>query len=540
MNTATFVGRYLAARGVKRAFGHPGSDVMDLIDGLDRAGIDFILTHHENTGAFMANVTGQLTGVPGVVLVTKGPGVTNVTAGIAAAHLDRAPQLCFSSHIDEETAKTFVHQYVPVVPFIAPISKLSEELTAANVHELLPRAVRTAISGRPGSAYLPSSATQQTAELSLPDAELEAIIQRAVEPDPLSLPDVSAAAREIAAARKVMVVVGPGVNAGNASADLIDLLEVLGAPVCVTPEAVGQVPADHPLYVGLYGWHDAPLVRLLDSADLVLTIGLDGWDMLVTYQGTARIISLATVEARDPTFQPAAHALEGDLPRMMRAVSELGVGPRDWGTEQAAAARAEIAADLGVTPGHDPSIGIPPQTVLNELRAVAPRDTIFSCDVGAHKALSCAVWKGYGPKTFYVSNGLSPMGVGLAFAMAAKLEQPGKPVVSVVGDGGFMMYAGELATWARLKLPLVLVVMVDGNLTQVQRRQERKGYSLKSTTFQQVDFCGLARTFGIDAIRATNDADYKQAVGKALAANRPVLIEAKLDPGEYRRIPGAP
>src|SRR5262249_28028560 len=142
MDTATFVGRYLAARGVKRAFGHPGSDVMDLIDGMDRAGIDFVLTHHENTGAYMASVTGQLTGVPGVVLVTKGPGVTNVTAGIAAAHLDRAPQLCFSSHIDAETARTFVHQHLPVVRFIDPISKLSEEMTAANVHELLPRAVR--------------------------------------------------------------------------------------------------------------------------------------------------------------------------------------------------------------------------------------------------------------------------------------------------------------------------------------------------------------------------------------------------------------
>ena len=165
---------------------------------------------------------------------------------------------------------------------------------------------------------------------------------------------------------------------------------------------------------------------------------------------------------------------------------------------------------------------------------MAPRNTIFSCDVGAHKALSCAVWKGYGPKSFYVSNGLSPMGVGLAFAMAAKLEQPDKPVVSVVGDGGFLMYAGELATWARLNLPLVLVVMVDGNLTQVQRRQERKGYSLKSTTFQQVDFCGLARTFGIDAIRATTDAEYKDAVGKALAANRPVSDRGKAGP---RRVP---
>src|SRR5258706_13461062 len=120
------------------------------------------------------------------------------------------------------------------------------------------------------------------------------------------------------------------------------------------------------------------------------------------------------------------------------------------------------------------------------------------------------------------------MGVGLAFGMAAKLEQPDKPVVSVVGDGGFLMYAGELATWDRLNLPLVLVVMVDGNLTQVQRRQERKGYSLKSTTFQQVDFCALAKSFGIDSIRATNSVEYQQAVPRALAANRPMVIEAKL------------
>jgi acetolactate synthase-1/2/3 large subunit len=102
------------------------------------------------------------------------------------------------------------------------------------------------------------------------------------------------------------------------------------------------------------------------------------------------------------------------------------------------------------------------------------------------------------------------------------------------------MCAGELATWARLQLPLTLVVMVDTNLTQVQRRQERKGYSLKSTTFQKVDFCAVARSFGLDALRATDTAEYRQAVEKAVAANRPILVEATLDAQEYRRIPGAP
>lgn len=540
MNTATFVGRYLAARGVKRAFGHPGSDVMDLIDGMERAGIDFVLTHHENTGAFMASVTGMLSGTPGVVLVTKGPGVTNVTSGVAAATLDRAPQLCFSSHIDAATTEHYVHQHLPVVKFYEPISKLAEELTAANAHELLPRAARTTISGRPGAAYLPSSAGQQTKDLSRSDAELEAIIHRELGPESLAMPDVAAAAQEVAAARKLMLVVGPGVNHLDATADLLDLVQALGGPVCVTPEAVGQVPADHPLYAGMYGWHDAPIVRLLEEADLVLTIGLDGWDMLHTYKGPAQIVSLATVGASDPTFQPVTHALNGDVPRMLRAMAELGTGPRGWGAEEAAAAREEIARDLAVSPEHQQADGIPPQRILTELREVAPRDTIFACDVGAHKSLSCQAWQAYAPKTFFVSNGLSPMGIGLAAAMGAKLERPDQPVVAVVGDGGFLMYAGEMATWARLELPLVLVVMNDNNLTQVQRRQERKGYSLNSTTFQPIDYCALARSFGVDAIKAETSAEYRSAVEKAIAADRPVLVEAKLDAQEYRRIPGAP
>jgi acetolactate synthase-1/2/3 large subunit len=206
----------------------------------------------------------------------------------------------------------------------------------------------------------------------------------------------------------------------------------------------------------------------------------------------------------------------------------------------AASSLAAIDRDLEVSPEHAESDGIPPQTVIKSLRALLPRDTIFACDVGAHKSLACQAWRSYGPKTYMVSNGLSPMGVGLANAMAAKLVQPDKPVAAVVGDGGFLMYAGELATWARLNLPLTLVVAVDNSQTQVQRRQERRGYSLDSTSFQDVDFCGLARVFGIDAIRADTTADYAAAVQKATAANRPVLIEAHLDAQEWRRIPGAP
>jgi acetolactate synthase-1/2/3 large subunit len=542
VKTAEFVGRYLAARGVKHAFGHPGSDVMDLIEGFEQAGIEFVLTHHENTAAYMANVNGQLRGVPGVAIATKGPGVTNITSGVAAALLDRAPLLCFTSHIDEETAASYLHQHLPVVEFYRTITKLAAEMTAANAAELVPRAYQTALASLPGSVYLPSSAREQTRDMAGDDAALQAIIDAAPPAERLPAPDLTAAAALVRDAERLLLVVGPGFNHANVNAELLELVDALGAPVCVTPEAVGQVPADHPLYAGMYGWYDDPLRKLMGEAEIILTLGSEGWDNMGSYNGPGWVVSLAAAGANDPAFQPVAHAVNGDPDSLLRGMAEAGRhrGARAWGAAHAAEVLGEIDHNLSVSTEHDEADGIPPQTVLTLLRQAAPRNAIFSCDVGAHKSLSCQAWRSYEPKTFALTNGLSPMGFGLASAMGAKIACPDQTVVSVTGDGGLLMYGGELATWARLKLPLVLVVMIDASLTQVKRRQERRGYSVASTSFQQVDFCGLAGVLGIDNIRARTTAELQTALEKAVAANRPVLIEAILDTEEYRRIPGTP
>jgi acetolactate synthase-1/2/3 large subunit len=140
--------------------------------------------------------------------------------------------------------------------------------------------------------------------------------------------------------------------------------------------------------------------------------------------------------------------------------------------------------------------------------------------------------------TFLMSNGFGSMGYGLPTAMGAKMARPDSPVVTVVGDGGLMMYAGDLATWARLGLALTLVVMVDNDLTQVKRRQEKQGYSTTSTTFQSIDYCALAACFGIDGVRVETAAEYADAVKRAASTDGPFVIEAMLDSEEYRRIPG--
>lgn len=538
MLTSKFVARFLRTRGVTRVFGTPGSDTIDLIQALAVEGVEYILTHHENTAAYMAATFGELTGVPGVVIVTKGPGVTNLASGIAAAYYDRRPVIFISAIISPDILEKNPHQDVPLVAFGGLIAKLSEELTHDNAAELLPRAYRTAISPRPGAVYIPISPKEAKTELSAPDADAESIIAAEIAPDRTPAPDIAAAAELVRKARRPVAVVGVGVVGTGTSAETVAALEALGMPACVTLQAVGQVPNDHPLYIGMYGWFGPPVDAMFDQADLIVTIGLDGWDIVRPYRAKVPIVSLDCIDADDRTFQPVTVGLVGDLGAMLSALASEGQGERDWGSKEARACYARIRDyELRVSAEHKDSNGIAPQTVFNELRKLVPRDTIITADAGAHKSLASQAWEAYGPRSYFVSNGLSPMGFALGAAMGAKMAEPDRTVISFVGDGGFLMYAGELATWARLGLPMIQIVMVDNSLTQVKSRQEQSGFGTQATSFQEIDYCAVARSLGIEAVRADTVDSLRDAVRQALAANRPFTIETMLDAGEYARMP---
>ncbi len=540
MLTCDFIAKFLKARGVTRVFGTPGSDTINLIHGLKSEGIDYTLTHHENTAAYMAATHGELTSVPGVVVVTKGPGVTNLASGLAAAHLDRRPIIVFSAILDGELLAKNPHQDVPLVAFGRLISKLSEEVTAENALELLPRAYQTAISPRPGAVYLPLSPVQSTTDLPTDGAAAQAVIEADVAPEIGEIPDISAAAELVAKAKKPVAVVGVGVVGTRTSAQTVAAIKALGIPACVTLQAVGQVPNDHPLYIGMCGWFGTPVDRMLEAADLILTIGLDGWDIIRPFRAKVPVVSLDAVDANDRTFQPVRAGFTGDLGAMLNELAKSGQGPREWGEAEAQACYRDICEhELVVSAEHDEADGIAPQAVYKELRKLVPRDTIITADAGAHKSLASQAWEAYGPLSYFVSNGLSPMGFALGAAMGAKLAAPERTVISVVGDGGFLMYTGDLATLARLDLPMMQIVMVDNAMTQVKSRQLKQGYSTQATDFQRIDYCAVARSLGVEAARADTIEAFCAAVTAALASAKPTTIEVILDAGEYRRMPSA-
>ncbi|MBF12250.1 MAG: hypothetical protein CMC63_08735 [Flavobacteriaceae bacterium] len=542
MYTCDFIAKYLKKRGVKQVFGTPGSDTINLINAFSDQGINYVLTHHENTAAYMASTYGEITGVPGVVIVTKGPGITNLASGIASAHLDRRPIIVFSAIIDPELLSKNPHQEVPLVAFGGLITKLSEEITSANVTTLLDRAYNLAMDPRPGAVYLPISPVQAISEIDMDDSEIDGTITSTNKSRTIDKKYLNKANDLITASKKPIVVAGVGSVASKISDELLSFIHKINAPACVTLQAVGNIPCNDKLYLGMYGWFGTPIDEMLKEADLIITVGLDGWDIIRPYKSKVPIISIDDADVNDRTFQPVSVGLKGNMANTLSSLQNL-LGERV--TDLGWLKKARDCFDkihnfeLGISSEYRESSGIAPQAVYKEIRKVVPEDTIIAADAGAHKSLASQAWLTNLPLKYFVSNGLSPMGFSLGAAMGAKMALPKSPVISFVGDGGFLMYAGELATWKRLDVAMIQVIMVDNGLTQVKSKQLKKGYNTESTSFEKIDYKKIVESFGIDAIEANNVTELVNGIKKALKLNKPVSIIVKLDGSEYLRMPSA-
>jgi acetolactate synthase-1/2/3 large subunit len=207
----------------------------------------------------------------------------------------------------------------------------------------------------------------------------------------------------------------------------------------------------------------------------------------------------------------------------------------EWKPEDVAAFRRSLAAFLAPS-ARDNGAGLSPGRVLSRLRELVPRDTILTVDTGAHKLLTGQVWPGYLPQSYFVSHGLSTMGLALPAAVAAKLEHPDRPVVAVTGDGGLAMVLAELETAWRLRLPIVVVVFCDQALHLIRIHQERKGFRAAGVDFDPIDFADIAPGLGARGVRAVTWEEFEAAVPAALREDRPTVIEVSIDPSDYDRM----
>jgi acetolactate synthase-1/2/3 large subunit len=537
--TAEVIAATLKSNGVRRLFGLPGGEIAEVMGACRHAGLPFLLTRHENTACLMAGVTGELSRRPGVALATVGPGATNLVNGVANAFLERAPLLVISAQLPTDLSPILPHQRVDLEELFRPITKWSHTLTGADTAASVQRALDLAVEGRPGPVYLslPSDvARREDRPARSPRDERPGQATLPLEGGEVTGRDLARAARMIAGARRPLAMAGISLDPAKARPALLRWIEATGIPVAVTPKAKGLVPEDHPLFVatgtGMAG--DTLLVELLQETDLLIGIGFDPVEAIRTFYVNRPFLSIARYSLADRQFAPDLE-LVGDVGATLEALQAEATVRHAWTPEELAAFRRQLVSFL--TPSTDQSaLGFSPARLIGRLRTLTPRDAILAVDTGAHKLLIGQVWPSYEPLTYLVSHGLSTMGFALPAAMAAKLEHPERPVVAVTGDGGLAMVLAELETAARLRLPIVIVVLCDRSLYLIRMHQERKGFEAGSVDFGPIDFAGIAPGFGARGFRATTWTEFDDAVTAGLRGDRPTVIEAPVDPADYRQM----
>jgi acetolactate synthase-1/2/3 large subunit len=343
---------------------------------------------------------------------------------------------------------------------------------------------------------------------------------------------MAAAAEHLRQAGRVFLLAGLGVEASQAGGLLLELAEAWQAPVAVTPKAKGQFPEDHPLFAGCFtAYGDRQLRRALAESDLILGVGLDGVDFVTSvWDMPVPLINLNAGLADDPVTRPVV-AVEGDMAQAIRALIPLRRASRE-GARLAEQVRLALARDLDT--GHSPQDGrVRLLPLIDALQEALPPTGAITVDVGAFKLVLLQAWQARRPKSVFVANGLSAMGYALPGALAIKLAQPERPVAAILGDGALLMYAGELATAARLGLPLVILVVVDQALALIRLKQRRLGVPFVGTEFGAIDCEALAGAFGLEYLRLDRESRLVEKLSQALQAAGPILVEARVDKAEY-------
>lgn len=528
MKTATVLANALREIGVRHVFGVPSGGWVDYMEALRLTpGIEFVLTTHEGAAGMMADVCGRLTGAPGVCFGTFGPGATNLATGVGEALLDRSPMIALTDEMPAPMRGRTSQMGIDHQALFRPLTKHTTRLRADAVRSILFAAARVALAEQPGPVHvgLPVG-------MSAEPAADEAV--RFAPPEPLPPADAAALDRAILRfekSRRPILAVGLGAVRAGVQQQIRTMAERHNLPVVLTPMAKGMLPENHPSYAGVLFHALSDIVgQTHRQADLVLAVGYDPVEFnFESWMPSVPLVSLAAAPADiDRGAWPDVADVIGSIPDSLRMFLQLAPKDTAWDFSALAARRQEIFARLAPAPG---SFG--PKAALAILREVLPPDGIMTCDVGAHTHLIGQAWSTPAPGLQIMTNGWSAMGFGLPSAIAAKLVHPGKSVCTVVGDGGFLMTAGEIATAVRRRLNLVVLLLTDNDLALIRIKQQRKGNPIYGTAVRDNGTIGGDNLFGAPVYVARDAGGLRKHLDAAFAAEGPVIVEAIVDSREY-------
>jgi acetolactate synthase-1/2/3 large subunit len=518
---ASQVATALAVRGTRRIWGVPGGgSSLDLIQAAGPAGIDFVLCRHEGSAAMMAVADAELTGAPGAVLTTKGPGLSNAVNGVSCATLERAPVLLVTDGFTPAQTGWITHQVfdqrLATAAYVKRHARCEGDDPAAEIDALL-----DAAQAHPRGAVhldLTSAAAKRPARAAA----------RGAVPDG-ALPDLAPLRALLAGARRPLMVLG--LESTEAAPDARALAEALGCPVLVTYKAKGVLADAHAQHVGIFtgGTLEAQVVG---AADLILLVGADPVEFILQpWRYTAPVAEIAALPFPVHYTRVAAGAY-GPIARIAAALA-VDAPRSTWTAGEIARHRATMRDALAWPAGGG---GVAPPRIVQlaaEAAARAGRDPRASVDAGAHMFSATAFWPCARPRDLLISNGLATMGFALPAGIAAALHDPVRGAIAFTGDGGLMMCVAELATAADHGARLVTVVFNDGALSLIDVKQQQRQLPTEGVRWGRADFAMVAEGFGARGFRAHDEAGLAAALDAAFAHDGPSLVDVQVDPAGY-------
>lgn len=534
----------LVNHDVKYVFGVPGAKIDRVFERLEHPTNEkapqLIITRHEQNAAFMAQGIGRITGKPGVVLTTSGPGVSNLATGLVTATAEGDPVLAISGQVQRTDLLRLTHQSMDNVALLAPVTKYAAEVQEPeNISEVIANAYQEAEAAKQGASFVsvPQDVTDSEVKTA-PIAPMPAPVL-----GPASPVESTLLAQRIKTAKLPVLLLGMRASDPETTKSIRNLVEETHLPVVETFQGAGIIPRElEDDFFGRVGlFRNQPGDQLLKHADLVIAVGYDpieyeprNWNN----EGDANIIVIDSMRTEvDKNFQPERE-LVGDISQTLDFLLpymkgfKLPESSREYldGLQEKLKLRDEPPA---VT---ENQVTSHPLSIIQALQDRVTDDMTVSVDVGSFYIWMARHFRSYNPRHLLFSNGMQTLGVALPWAISAALVRPNTQIVSVSGDGGFLFSSQDLETAVRLGLNIVHIIWNDGHYDMVKFQEELKYGKSAGVNFGSVDFVKYAESFGATGLRVEKAQDLEKVLDQAFATEGPVVVDIPVDYSDNKEL----
>ncbi|MEF9935804.1 acetolactate synthase AlsS [Carnobacterium sp.] len=517
---------------VEYVFGIPGAKIDRVFDRLVDGGPELIVARHEQNAAFMAAGIGRITGKPGVVIATSGPGASNLATGLVTATAEGDPVLAIGGQVKRADLLKLTHQSMDNAALFEPITKYSAEIQEPeNISEVLANAYRAAEGAKQGASFV-----------SIPQDVIDSPIKNKVIA-PLQIPklgpaspvEITLLSQRIKAAKLPVFLLGMRASSPEITEAIRNIVRVSDIPVVETFQGAGIISRElEKSFFGRVGlFRNQPGDMLLKRSDLVITIGYDpieyearNWNA----ESDADIIVIDSTPAEiDQYFQPEKE-LVGDIAQTLDFLLPYLKGYKlDDDSTLYLNSLQEKLAQRDIPPVDENALYTHPLAVISTLQKLVTDEMTVTVDIGSHYIWMARHFRSYEPRHLLFSNGMQTLGVALPWAIAAALVRPTTQIISVSGDGGFLFSAQELETAVRRKLNIVHLIWNDGRYNMVEFQEEMKYGRSSGVDFGPVDFVKYADAFGAKGLRVTKPSELEKVLKEAFAIKGPVIVDIPID-----------